>query len=77
MKERNTRGTRPGPRAAGGTAEQREASLDDLRRLVLGPEQERLDRLEDQLPPTAESIGALLPEAGATPATTVLPFVTK
>ncbi|HVJ89363.1 MAG TPA: OmpA family protein, partial [Labilithrix sp.] len=39
------------------------ASLDDLRRLVLGPERARLDGLEARPTPSPETVGAVLPEA--------------
>lgn len=42
-----------------------EASLAELRRIVVGPEQLRLERLEEQVVPSADAIGDILPEAFA------------
>jgi OOP family OmpA-OmpF porin len=53
--------TQPG-RSPGGGGRARE-SLDELRRVIVGPEQDRIRRLEERPPLSAGAVGEVLPEA--------------
>ena len=44
-------------------------SLEELRGSIVAPERERIERLEDRPPVTAESVGLVVPEAVATATT--------
>ncbi len=64
MKPGSQQGTRRGRRRRrSDDARWDEAQLEDFRRLIVGPEQTRLDRLETPGPPSPELLGTVLPES--------------
>jgi OOP family OmpA-OmpF porin len=66
VEPRSAHGTRRGTeRKAGRTGGSGPETIDDLRRLLVGPEQGRLDRLEERPAVTGETVGKVLPEAVA------------
>ena len=67
MESRNARGTSRGAGDRSGRADEgKQPTVEELRRLLVGPEQSRLERLEAQPPISADSVGKVLPEALAT-----------
>jgi len=69
VEPRSIRGTRSGRLAEGRLGKKvtsdSAGALEDLRRLVIGPEQARLTRLEEQFTVRADTIGTVFPEAVA------------